>query len=162
MPNNNNLGGSNLGGGPYNGWSPKQSINNSKSSDQSMVRGILRRSWNTMYATNNFNNKNRIVTPFRAVNNNGDFLCRKNYACGGPNAVTIDRYKKKNNIGSMPQQCDNTGVPASSCNTKFVPDSSDYITFKKQQAINKTYNDLKFGGDQSHASYANIMAIRRF
>ena len=158
----NNLGGSNLGGGPYNGWSPKQTINNFKDSEQTAIRSVLRRSWNTNYARGKFNNKNRIITPFRAINNNGDFLSRTNYSCGGSNQVTPDRYKRKNNIGSIHQNCDSTGVPASNCNTKFVPDSSDYITFKKQQALNRTYNDLTFGGDQSNASYSNIMAIRLF
>ena len=150
-----------LGGGPYNGWSPQQTINNYKDSEQTMYRGVLRRSWNTAYATGQYNNFNRIVTPFRAVNNSGDFLCRTNYSCGGPNPVTADRYKKNSNIGSMPKNCDLTGVPASSCNTKFVPDSSDYIKYRKLMALNKTYNDSKNGGDLSNASYVNRMVIRR-
>ena len=157
----NNLGTSVLGG-PYNGWSPKQTINNFKDSEQTNIRSILRRSWNTSFAKDTYNNKNRIITPFRAVNNLGDYLSRNNYSCGGSNQVTIDRYKRKNNIGSIIQQCDSTGVPASICNNRFVPDSSDYITFKKQQAMNRNYNDLSNGGDQHNASYVNIMAIRRF
>lgn len=150
-----------LGGGPANGWSPKQTIDNYKDSEQTMYRGVLRRSWNTAYATGEYNNKKRIVTPFRAINNNGDFLCRVNYACGGPNPVTIDRYKKKNNIGTLPSQCDITGVPASSCNPKFVPDSSDYIHYRKLRALNQNYNDFSNGGNKSNASYVNLMAVRR-
>lgn len=157
----NNLGTSVLGG-PYNGWSPKQTINNFKDSQQTNIRSILRRSWNTSFAKDTYNNKQRIITPFRAVNNMGDFLSRNYYSCGGSNQVTIDRYKRKNNIGSIIQNCDSTGVPASICNTRFVPDSSDYITFKKQQALNRNYNDLSNGGDKNNASYVNIMAVRRF
>jgi hypothetical protein len=150
-----------LGGGPFNGWSPKQTIDNYKDSEQTMYRGVLRRSWNTPYATGQYNDKTRIVTPFRAINNNGDFLCRVNYACGGPNPVNADRYKRKNNIGTLPSQCDTTGVPASSCNPKFVPDSSDYIQYRKLRALNQTYNDLSNVGDNSNGSYVALMGVHR-
>jgi hypothetical protein len=156
-----NLGGSKLGGGPFNGWSPKQTQLNFKDSQSIMLRKVLVKSWNTPYATGKFNNYGRVTTPFRAVNNSGDFLGRVHYSNGGPNPVTVDRYKRKNNIGSMFNNADSTQVPASSCNVKFVADSSDYVTFKKQMAVNKSYNDLKFGGDQSHASYVNRMAVHR-
>lgn len=149
-----------LGGGKFDGFSPKQTITNYKGSDQVMTRRVLRDSWNTNYATGTVNNKTRIITPFRAVNNLGDFLSRKEYSCGGPNGVTPDRHKRPQNIGSMWQNCDKTGIPASSCNVKFVPDSSDYIKFKKQQAINQTYNDLGFGGYQNSA-YVSLMQVRR-
>ena len=155
-----NYGGSNLGGGHFDGFSPKQTITNYKSSDMVMTRKVLRSSWNTPYATGVYNNNQRIITPFRAVNNLGDFLSRKDYICGGPNQITADRHKRKNNMGSIISMCDSTGVPASSCNTKFVSDSSDYITFKKQQAINHTYNDLGFGG-YNNASYDSWMRIHR-
>jgi hypothetical protein len=56
----------------------------------------------------------------------------------------------------------NPNVPASSCNGKFVYDGSDYINFKKKQAINKTYNDRSFGGDNYAASQSAIKAIRRY
>lgn len=151
-----------LGGGPFNGYSPQQTINNYKDSEQTMMRRVLTKSWNTSYAGGTFNNKKRITTPFRAINNSGDFLSRTQYQCGGPNPTNVDRYKRKNNIGSMFQNCDNSGVPASSCNVKFVADSSDYTNFKKQSAMNRNYNDSSNGGDQSHASYVPLMAVNRF
>ena len=152
---------SKLGGGPFNGYSPQQTINNFKDSEQIMTRRVLTKSWNTSYAGGTFNNKKRITTPFRAINNSGDFLSRPQYRCGGPNPTNVDRYKRKNNIGSMFQNCDTTGVPASSCNVKFVADSSDYTKFKKQSAMNRNYNDSSNGGDQSHASYVPLMAVIR-
>jgi hypothetical protein len=155
-----NLGGTKLGGGPYNGWSPQQTQLNFKDSQSIMIRKVLVKSWNTPYATGRFNNYGRVTTPFRAVNNSGDFLGRVQYSDGGPNPVTIDRYKTKNNIGSMFKNTDATKVPASSCNLRFVADSSDYVTFKKQTAINRNYNDLKFGGNQNNAQYVNKMAVR--
>ena len=150
-----------LGGGPYNGFSPAQTITNYKDSEQTTIRRILRNSWNNQQAVGTINGKNRIITPFRAVNNLGDFLSRQNYVCGGSNQVNADRPGWKGRIGSIISQCDGTGVAAGSGNMRHVPDSSDYIRFKKQRAIGKTYNDLKNGGDQSNGSYVALMGIRR-
>jgi hypothetical protein len=150
-----------LGGGPFNGYSPQQTLTNFKSSENVMTRKVLRSAWNTAYATGTYNNKTRIITPFRAINNSGDFLSRKNYSCGGPTPVTPDRYKRGINIRNMIDNCDTSGVPASSCNVKFVADSSDYIKFRKQMAINRNYNDLSNGGDQHNGSFVPLMAVRR-
>jgi hypothetical protein len=155
------LDGSKLGGGPFNGFSPLQTLNNTKDSVQVMQRRVLRNAWNTPYATGKFNNKDRVTTPFRAVNNLGDFLERKNYVCGGPNQVNADYPGWKGRIGSIISQCDGTGVPSSTCNVKFVADSSDYIKYRKLQAANHMYNDLKNGGDQHNASYVDLMRVRR-
>jgi hypothetical protein len=154
-------GGSNLGGGPFNGFSARQTITNYKSSEDALTRRVLRNGWNTQYATGKFGSYNRITTPFRAVNNSGDFLSREHYSCGGPNPAHSNVPGNSRGIGSMFRNCDATGVPASSCNVKFVADSSDYTTFKKQRASNYTYNDLKNGGDQSNGSYVSLMAVRR-
>ena len=53
-------------------------------------------------------------------------------------------------------------VPASACNVKYVYDSSDYITYLKQNAVNKNYNDLKYGGDENSSSQSVVRAIRRY
>lgn len=152
---------SSLGGGPYNGYSPKQTINNCRTSENIMARKVLVKSWNTQYASGVFKGKNRIITPFRAVNNLGDFLSRQNYSCGGSNPTQSDRYKSKGAIGAVPQQCDSTGIPPSTCNPRFVPDSSDYIKYKKLRSVNQNYNDLKGGGDESSASQSAFFAIHR-
>ena len=148
-------------GGPYNGYSPQQTINCFNNSDNVVARKVLVKSWNTPYATGTVNNKNRVVTPFRAVNNLGDFLGRQNYVCGGPNQVNANKPGWKGHIGSIISQCDGTGIPSSTCNVRFVPDSSDYIKYKKYRALNQNYNDLKHGGDNSNASYTSIMAVHR-
>jgi hypothetical protein len=155
-----NLGGKALGGG-INGTSPNQTITNYKSSDQVMSRRVVVKSWNTAYATGIVNGKSRVTTPFRAVNNSGDFLGRIHYSCGGPNPTNANKPGWKNRIRSMFSNCDGSGVPASSTNTRFVADSSEYCKFKKHRAINLNYNDLSFGGDQNHASFVNRMAIHR-
>jgi hypothetical protein len=154
-------GGPNLGGGPYNGYVPRQTISSQKTSDHSIIRSILRNAWNGQNASGEYNGNKRVITPFRAVNNSGDFLGRVNYSCGGPNPTNLDKPGRGQSIGALRQNCDNTGVPASSCNVKFVADSSDYVKFKRQQAMNRTYNDLGYGGDKSNGSYVARMAVRR-
>jgi hypothetical protein len=57
---------------------------------------------------------------------------------------------------------DGTGIPSSTCNVKYVYDGSDYTTFKKNQAINRTYNDKSFGGDESNASQSAWRRVRRY
>ncbi len=126
-----------------NGISPKQTLTNYKDGEQSLDRGVLRRGWNQLNATGTINGYNRVITPFRAVNNLGDFLARPNYVCGGPNQVNASKPGWKGHIGSIISQCDNTGVEGASCNPRFVADSSDYVRFRKLRAMNKNYNDIK-------------------
>lgn len=145
---------SNLGGG-IQGISVRQTANSVRNSDHVMARRVLRNSWNNSYV-----NGNRKIGPFRAVNNLGDVLNRQNYSCGGPNQIN-SRPGIHGNGGSIPQQCDGTDVTVASCNPKFVPDSSDYIKFRKQRALSQNYNDSKFGGDQSNASYSAMMRVTR-
>lgn len=156
-----NLGGTNLGGA-INGKSPKQTVLNYKSSDQVMSRRILVKSWNTAYATGTVNGRNRITTPFRAVNNSGDFLGRQHYSCGGPNPTNADKPGWKSRIRNMFSNCDGTGIPPTSGNIRFVADSSDYSRFRKERAINLNYNDSKFGGDDHNGSYVARMAVHRY
>jgi len=160
---------SSLGGGPYNGFSPDQFENNKKGGADVISRKILVKSWNGQYATGSYTGANgkvysRVTTPFRAVNNLGDFLGRNYYSSGGPQPITRthpDRFSKSV-IRAVPNNPDGTGVPASSCNPRYVADCSDYIRYRKLRSVNRNYNDLKFGGDKSNASQVNIMAVRRF
>tara|TARA_Y100000361_G_C11161608_1_gene347761 strand:+ start:6707 stop:7102 length:396 start_codon:yes stop_codon:yes gene_type:complete len=122
-------------GGPYNGHSGKQTVNVKRDSENASTRRILRDSWNGEQASGTVNNNKRIITPFRATTNLGDFLSRQNYVCGGSNQV------QRKNGGTMIMTCDSTGVPGFSGNSKFVADSSDYARFKKQRAMNINYND---------------------
>jgi hypothetical protein len=147
---------SNLGG-PYTGFSAKQTVNNYKDASQTATRSILRRAWNNTNVNEKINGYGRITTPFRAVNNLGDYLSRQNYVCGGSvenNPRWIPGGRKS--LGRVISHCDSTGVAAYSGNQRFVPDSSDYITFKRQMAMGKVYNDLSAGGDQHNASYVAL------
>ena len=133
-----------LGGGAA-GISVKQTRINTRGGDEALTRKILTKSWNTPYARGEFNGRTPAIGQFRLVNNLGDFLNRQNYSCGGSNQIRSNKPGLRSISGTIPQNCDTTGIPASSCNPKFVPDSSDYVRYKKQRATNLNYNDTKSG-----------------
>jgi hypothetical protein len=165
-------------GGAINGYMPQQTQNVDKRYPEfEHIRFTLKNAWNTTYLSQlrRDNLKQPITTPFRAVNNAGDLLSRLNYSCGG----TCQSFQSrpglrglKNHFGAVQDSCVPsatysplqllTNIPASACNVKFVYDSSDYVTYLKQKAVNKNYNDLTYGGDQSNTSQSSIRAIRRY
>jgi hypothetical protein len=63
-------------------------------------------------------------------------------------------------FGSILSKCDVTGIPASNTNVKYVPDSSDYIKYKRQSAYNRNYDDVSFGG-YNNSAYVDLMRVRR-
>jgi hypothetical protein len=148
--------------GPFQGYSARQTVKAYRDSENVMTRRVLRDSWNNRNLSPSINGHGRIVTPFRAVNSLGDYLGRKDYVCGGAseNNHLSTPGNSKRALNSILSSCDNTGIAAQSGNSRFVPDSSDYIRFKKQSAVNKTYNDLSFGGDESNASQWPIKRTR--
>ncbi len=107
------------------------------SSEMAQTRRILRDSWNGSYASSN----QRVGSGYKAVNNISDLLGRQNYSCGGPSQVQADKPGMKRLIGSNPNNCDGSGIPPSTTNTKWVSDTSDYIRYKKQRAIMRNYSD---------------------
>ena len=115
-----------------------------RSADQTNSRKILSNGWNQENVigtiNSNGNEYKRVLSPFRAANNLGDFLVRKNYVCGGPNQVNASKPGRKTSIGTILSACDGKGVEGASCNPKFVSDSSDYVRFRKLQAMNKNYS----------------------
>jgi hypothetical protein len=165
-------------GGAIQGWMPQTTQNVDKRySEYEQIRYTLKNAWNTTYPSQlKRNNLTRsITTPFRAVNNAGDLLSRDNYSCGGTCQTPQSRpglRGLKNHFGSVSVSCTpsaayNTlqlikNVPAAACNVKYVYDSSDYITYLKQKAINKNYNDFSNGGDDYKSSQSAQRAIRRY
>ena len=156
------MSGTNLGGG-FHGISAKQTVGSFKNSSDALTRRVIRDAWNNGNASGTINGHARVVGEFRAVNNLGDFLSRKDCACGyiAP-GVQPDKVAWRSRIGSIIQHCDKTGVPGGGTNSKFVPDSSEYMTYLKQRAVNQNYNDLKNGGDEHHASYQSWMRVHRY
>ena len=164
-------------GGAINGYMPQQTQNVDKRYPEfEQIRFTLKNAWNTTYPSQLRQNnlKQGIITPFRAVNNAGDLMSRQNYSCGG----TCQSFQSRPNMRGLKQRFGSisdacvpsvaynslqllTNIPASSCNGKYVYDSSDYVTYLKQRAVNKNYNDLTYGGDQSNSTQSVLRAIRR-
>jgi len=148
------------------GFMPKQILNtNVKYTEYEQIRFILKQSWNTSYKQQLKNANLKLAqTPFRAVNNAGDILSRKNYSCGGSSQTPQYRsnlHGLKSRFGSVLSNCDGTNVPPATCNTTFVYDSSDYVKYLKQKALSKNYNDISYGGDNNNASQSAIKSVRR-
>ena len=148
------------------GYIPQGLITSDKDDNFAMERFTLREAWNTKYQSELAGaHKKRIVTPFRAVNNAGDLLCRKDYSCGGSCQTSQSRpnmHGLSSRFGAIQSRCDGSGVQPSACNQKYVYDGSDYITYKKQSAVLKNYNSLNFGGDDYHSTQSVIRAIHRY
>lgn len=107
-------------------------------------RFTLREAWNTSTYANGV--KPRMGT-FRVINNAGDILSRVNYSCGGPNMLngtnrTKLHFSNNRDNGQSDKNCDESGIPPSTCNVEYVYDSSDFTRFKRLQAVNRGYAGL--------------------
>ena len=165
-------------GGAIRGYMPQNLINVDKRYPEfEQIRYTLKNAWNTTYPRQlrEANIKSTITTPFRAVNNAGDILSRDNYSCGGSCQTFQSRPGLRGlniRFGATSISCTpsaaynslqlNTSIPSATCNVKYVYDSSDYIRYLKQQAVNKNFNDLSYGGDQYKSSQSAQRAIRRY
>ena len=165
-------------GGAIQGWMPQTTQNVDKRySEYEQIRYTLKNAWNTTYPNQLRRNnlKRSITTPFRAVNNAGDLLSRENFSCGGTCQTPQSRpglNGLKNHFGSVSTSCTPSAaynslqliknVPAAACNVKYVYDSSDYVTYLKQKAVNKNYNDFSNGGDDYNSTQSAQRAIRRY
>ena len=165
-------------GGAIRGYMPQTTQNVDKRyPEYEHIRFTLKHAWNTTYPSQlrRDNLKQPITTPFRAVNNAGDLLSRENYSCGGSCQSFQSRpglRGLRNHFGAVQDTCIPSAaynslqlinnIPAAACNVKYVYDSSDYVTYLKQKAVNKNFNDLSYGGDQSNTSQSAIRAIRRY
>jgi len=107
--------------------------------NRAMERNILRTVWNSNYACD-INNP-RVIGGFRAVMNAGDYLSRKNSACGGPNQVTSrpGMMVMTTKDGAPGRPCDPSVPPIASTNVKYVYDSSDFTRYLKEKSINDGY-----------------------
>jgi hypothetical protein len=165
--------GGNLGGG-LPGLMPQPLIDHDNSNMFARTRFTLRDSWNTTSYSGSSNPK-RIITPFRAVNNAGDLLSRENFSCGGSCQTPQSRpglNGLRQRFGSTSTSCQQSvvwsslqldnNIPSSTCNVKYVYDGSDYTRFKKDQAVNRNYNDRSFGGNDNNAAQSAIRHIRRY
>ena len=130
------------------GVSSKMSYPSVTDSSRERDRDILRNVWRTV--PKGSLNQKWANSSFRIVNNAGDVLSRKNYSCGGSNMVGSrpGMLNLSYRGGQSKNSCDGTGIPPSTCNVKYVYDSSDFIRYRKLKALNKGYvaSDYSDGG----------------
>jgi hypothetical protein len=116
------------------------------------------------------------LTPFRAMMNAGDPAMSYNStilgSAGAYSGFLDPLYTRAHNQVSSTRRASNAGWRGLAGgvhqggqslwvgNQKFVYDSSDYVTFKKLQAKNRSYNDPTFGGDQHRASQVPLARVR--
>ena len=159
---------SKLGGGVPGGRKVGYS-NTMTGADVALKRKVLRKAFKTN-TVKQASNMRAVCGPFRAANNMGDVLGRKNMSCGGCNQVNdtnsnVLNMRKADSVsnsscntlvfGVTPSQ-----VPLASGNGKYVANSSDFTRFKHLSAMNLNYNDKSFGGDESNASYSALNNLR--
>ena len=166
-------------GGAIRGYMPQDTQNVDKRYPEfEQIRFTLKNAWNTTYPYQLRAAKlpkRTITTPFRAVNNAGDLLSRENFSCGGSCQSFQSRPGLRGlriRFGATSISCTpyaaynslqlNKSVPSATCNVKWVYDSSDYVTYLKQKAVNKNYNDLSYGGDDYKSGQSAWRAIRRY
>lgn len=151
-----------LGGGAFNGISVKQTISSQRDSSDVMARRKLRDVVNKPYMSTNINNYGRVITPFKAVMGYGHYRDNLDYRDGTENnqvSSTVNGlYFAGLNRGSIIPNNDGTGIVSNSGRRNYIASGAEYSNFKKLMAINTTYNDSKYGGDQSNASYTAMKA----
>ena len=119
-----------LGGG-LKGISPHPVSNGTLkgSSELETIRFTLRKAWNGSAASEKWGGHAPAATPFRVVNNAGDYFSRQNYTSGGSNQVTSVKQSIASGwrglAGGVHANADSTGVPSATCNTKFVYDGDE-------------------------------------
>lgn len=160
--NNSNsvLGGGKKGMQPLGGFYQSSRYGNERATD----RNILIKAFGNKY--NNGLGKSPLIMSneskskcgrFRAAFNAGDII-------GTTNEQTDKKYGKEHNSiyinhvngGSLKQN----GSAFYAGNPKYVYDSSDFIKYKKLQALNKNYNDKSSGGDNNRASQSVKLRLK--
>ena len=144
------------------GVSPQMSAPSVTDSSRERNRMILRNVWQTAPEGTLNNSKYRGKWrngAFRVLNNAGDVLSRENYSCGGPNMVGshFGMLNLTYGGGQSKKNCDKSGVPPSTCNVKYVYDSSDFTKFKKLMALNKGYVTPNYSDGGASSNYSMML-----
>ena len=141
------------------------------------MEGGNERSTNRKYLTRAFGNmKNdglgsspalypkNILGPFRTAYNAGDVITNNIE----PTNIIYGREANQvggNNLSRLQLRGDGisgqNGKAMYSGNPRFVYDGSDYIRFKKLQALNRNFNDKSYGGANNSQSQHAINRVRK-
>lgn len=103
-----------------------------------------------------------ILGPFKTSYNAGD-VTTNNYSATNSKYGNAANQINGNNLSRLQKLGDgisNNGNASYSGNPKFVHDSSDFIRYKKLNAINKNFNDITYGGANNSQSQSVIRNVR--
>jgi hypothetical protein len=105
-----------------------------------------------------------ILGPFRTAFNAGDVITNSIEDTNSKYGTESNQVGG-NNLSRLQRRGDGKsgqkGNAMYSGNTKYVHAGSDYIRFKKLQALNKTYNDKSFGGAENSQHQIAIYRVRK-
>ena len=136
--------------------------------DRALSRKYLSRAFGNMInkglGTSPLLYKNNVLGPFKTAFNAGDVVTNKIE----PNNIKYGKLPNQvggNNLSRVQVRGDGTsgqnGNAMYSGNPKYVHAGSDYIRFKKLQALNKSYNDKSYGGASNSQSQHAINRVRK-
>ena len=104
------------------------------------------------------------ITPFRRYFNAGDTAGSFNSAPSPLLGRPTDQVGSSSMVSRLhaPQSgVNNQGQAFFTGNPKYVYDSSNYIKFKKLQAMNRNYNDSSYGGAGASTVLQALARVRR-
>ena len=125
-----------------------------------MERLILRRG----VGNSTFPGNPASITPFRRFFNAGDPAGSLNSAPSAllgkpPNQLSGNSMVSR--LHAPHGGVNNQGQAFYTGNQKYVYDSSNYVRFKKLQAVNRNYNDSSFGGENGTTIKQALTRVRR-
>lgn len=127
--------------------------------EREMERVKLRR----MAGNTCFPGNPQVITPFRRFFNAGDTAGSKNSATSSLLGRPINQLGSSSMVSRLhaPQDgLSNQGTAFYTGNQKYVYDSSNYVRFKKLQAISRLYNDSSFGGENGTTIKQALTRVR--
>jgi len=138
-------------------------------SDVALRRKILRKAFKSNKISVSGNTIKSMAGPFRASLSQGDPLNRLYQSCGGCNQVhDVNIHIRLNQDVISDNSCDVAvngytprQIPLETGNNKYVHDSSLFTRFKYLSSLNKNYNDISFGGNNSNGAFTALMRVRR-
>ena len=136
--------------------------------DRALSRKYLSRAFGNMYNSGLSSSPllytKNVLGPFRTAYNAGDVITNENVATN----IAYGRESNQvggNNLSRLQVSRDGisgqNGTAMYSGNTKFVHAGSDYIRFKKLQALNKNFSDWSYGGANNSQAQHAINRVRK-
>jgi hypothetical protein len=129
--------------------------------EREMERVTLRRVLNfTQFPAGN----PQVITPFRRYFNAGDTAGSVNSAPSALLGRPTNQVGSSSMVSRLHARQDgvnNQGAAFYTGNPKYVYDSSNYVRFKKLQAVNRNYNDSSYGGAGGSNVASALARVRR-